>query len=166
MKKTIILLTLVCLSQFVKAQTPGYRPIYLGIGGFQDSKGSYGDMTLEVRGRATATSDFFFGVRFQLAVTPISGYSSICIFGDYYFSRPENGLRIFAGVGFGGFNDFKVPNTDEINFFNLNTSNFGFFPRVGIEAGRFRLSAEYNFTGGTDNYAAVSLGFLFGGGKK
>ena len=59
MKKTFLLLTLVCLSLFVKAQTPGYRPIYLGIGGFQDGKGAYGDLTLEVRGRATATSDFF-----------------------------------------------------------------------------------------------------------
>jgi hypothetical protein len=165
-KKIALLLTLVCLTLFAKAQTSPYGPVYLGIGGFKDSKGVSGDMTLELRGRVSTTSNFFFGLRFQLAGTPNSGYSSICISSDYYFAMAENGLRIFVGAGFGGFNDFKGATTDDFNFFNLNSSNFGFFPRIGIEAWRFRLSAEYNFTGGTDNYAAVNLGFFFGGRKK
>ena len=167
MKKITLLLILVCLGLFVKAQTTAYGPGYLGIGGFQDGKGVSGNLTFELYGRATTTSNFFFGLRFQFAVTPIAGYTSVCLTGDYYLSRPENGLRIFAGAGLGGFDELTGGTGISDNFLNLNSNaNFGFFPRVGIEAGRFRLSAEYDFTGGTDNYAAVNLGFFFGKSKK
>jgi hypothetical protein len=160
-KSSALLIVLISLGLFAKAQA------YLGVGGFQHGKGVSGDLTLELSGRATATSNFFFGLRFQLAATPNNGYTSICITGDYYLSRPQNGLRIFAGAGFGGFNELSVTTgtADSDHFFNLNNSNFGFFPRIGIEAGRFRLSGEYDFTGGTDNYAAVNLGFFFGDGR-
>lgn len=161
MKKTSVLLILICLSLFAKAQTPNDRRVYLGAGGFQDSKGGSGDLTLEVRGRATTTSNFFFGLRFQIAATPGIGYTSICIAGDYYLSKPENSFRVFAGAGLGGFNENKGINDNSAHFFDLNNGSFGFFPRVGVEVWRFRLSGEYDFTGGIKNYAAVNLGFFF-----
>jgi hypothetical protein len=161
-KKTSALsIALVCLGLFSKAQTTTYRPVYLGIDGFPYSKGVSGDLTLELRGRVTPTSNFLFGVRFQVAATPNTGYTSICFAGDYYFTRPENGLRIFAGAGLGDFNDIKRPNDDTEHFFDPNYGNFGFFPRIGVDFWRFRLSAEYDFTGGTGNYAAVNPGFFF-----
>lgn len=163
MKKISLLLTLVCLCLFAKAQ------LYAGVGGFPYGAATSTDMTLEIRIReALSIHKFIFGVRAQAASTNQAFYTSISLTGDYYFTRPGSGFCIFVGGGLGGYNDIKVSNgtANSDNFFDLNNSNFGFFPRVGIEAGRFRLSAEYNFTGGTDNYAAVSLGFFLGGWKK
>src|SRR5580658_2600690 len=102
-KSSALFIALICLSLFAKAQTTTYGPVYLGIGGFPYSKGVSGDLTLELRGRVTPASNFLFGLRFQVAATPNTGYTSICIAGDYYFFRPENGLRVFAGAGLGGF---------------------------------------------------------------
>jgi len=161
MKKKFLLLALICLSLFAKAQTITYRPVYLGIGGFPYGKSFSADLALELRGRVTPASNFLFGLRFQVAATPNTGYTSICIASDYYFLRPENGVRVFAGAGLGGFNDIKRPNDDTEHFFDLNYANFGFFPRIGVDFWCFRLSAEYDFTGGTDNFAAVNLGFFF-----
>ncbi|HZY36228.1 MAG TPA: hypothetical protein VFE53_06245 [Mucilaginibacter sp.] len=160
-KSSTLFIALICFSLYAKAQTTTYRQVYLGVGGFPHSKGVSGDLTLELRGRVTSTSNFLFGVRFQVAATPNTGYTSICFVGDYYFTRPENGLRVFAGAGLGGFNDIKRPNDNTEHFFDPNYSNFGFFPRIGVDFWRFRLSGEYNVTGGTDNYAAVNLGFFF-----
>ncbi len=167
MKKSFALfIVLICLGLFAKAQTTTYGPVYLGIGGFQAGNGVSENLTLELRGRLTATSNFFFGTRGQLAFTNNDVYSSICITGDYYFSPPENSVRIFAGGGLGGFNDLKVTAANGDNFFNFNNSTFGFFPRIGVEFWRFRLSGEYDFTRGINNYAAVNLGFLFGSVRK
>jgi hypothetical protein len=153
-------------TSLTKAQKPYYGALYIGVGGFNDREGLSGDLTLEARGRITRTSNFFFGLRFQLDFTPRFGYTSTCVSGDYYVSRSKNGLRTFVGAGFGGFNELRQATASFDNIFNLNESNFGFFPRIGIESGSFRLSGEYNFTGGINNYAAINVGFLLGGGGK
>ncbi len=167
MKKAILLLTLICFSLFAKAQTTTYNPAYFGIGGFKDSKGVSGNLTFELHSDPKTADNFSFGVKFQFAVTPIAGYSSVCLTSDYYLLRPGNGLRVFVGAGLGDFDELTGGTGISDNFLNLNSKpNFGFFPRIGIEAGRFRLSAEYDFTGGTDNYYAINLGFFFGGRRK
>ena len=169
MKKVFLLIVLVCsLSLIARAQTTVYRPAYFGIGGFRGDNGVSGNLTFELHSDPKTASNFSFGLRFQLAGTPKAGYVSVCLTSDYYLYRPENGLRVFAGAGLGGFDELKAGTGYSDNLFNINSNggNFGFFPRVGIEAGRFRLSAEYDFTGGVDKYAAVDLGFFFGNSKK
>jgi len=161
-KSSALFIIFISFCLFAKAQ------VYLGAGGYPNGAAMSTDLTLEAHGRPTASDKFYLGLRGQLAFADHAAYTSICITTDYYFSRPENGFRIFAGGGFGGFNELSVRNgtANSDNFFNLNNGNFGFFPRIGIEAGRFRLSAEYNITGGIDNYAAVNLGFFFGRGRR
>src|SRR5471030_3086337 len=116
---------------------------YLGIGGFPYGGENAGNLTLEILGRTTTTDSFALGFRGQLAFAYNNVYTSVCITSDYYLSRPENSVRIFAGGGLGIFNEISNTSGGEYfynNFFNLNSGNFGFFPRIGIQAGRFRLS--------------------------
>jgi hypothetical protein len=162
-KSSVLFIILMGLCLFAKAQ------LYAGVGGYPSGSAMSTDLTLEIRLReALSTHRFMFGVRAQTASANKAFYTSISLTGDYYFTRPASGFCVFAGGGFGGYNDLRVSNgtANSDNFFNLNNASFGFSPRVGIEAGRFRLSAEYNITGGINNYAAVNLGFFFGGGRE
>jgi hypothetical protein len=149
-KSSALFIVLISLCLFAKAQ------VYLGVGGFPYGEVMSTDLTLELHIGPTATDKFALGARGQLAFAYQAVYSSICLTADYYFSRPENGLRIFAGGGFGPFDESK-----ENNHANNPNNTLGLFPRIGIEAGHFRLSAEYDITGGINNYAAVNLGFFF-----
>jgi len=148
-------------SSSAKAQKTTSGGIYLGIGALPYGNGLSGDLTLEALGGVTPASNFLLGFRFQIGGTPNVGYTSICIASDYYIYRPKSGLRVFAGAGIGGFNPFTRATAFGDYFFDLNDSNFGFLSRIGIEAGHFRLSGEYNFTGGINNYAAVNIGYFF-----
>jgi len=156
MKKSSALFTvLISLCMFAKAQ------LYLGAGGYPNGAAMSADVTLELHARsAIMNGNFSPGLRGQLAFAQHAVYSSICLTPDYYFSRPRNGARLFAGGGLGPYDESKENNHPD------NPKNtLGFFLRTGIEAGRFRLSGEYNITGGINNYAAINLGFFFGGGK-
>jgi len=44
-------------------------------------------------------------------------------------------------------------------------TKFGVYPRVGFEAGHFRLSCEYNAVKG-GGYLGVKVGAFIGGGRK
>ena len=46
------------------------------------------------------------------------------------------------------------------------TTNFGFAPRIGINAGHFRIAAIYDYTGnGISNLFGIQIGFEIGGGR-
>lgn len=175
MKKTSALfIVLIGLSLLARAQATTYKTmgvgVYLGVGGFPYGGENSGNLTLEFLGRPTTSDNFALGFRGQFAFAYDNNvYTSVCITSDYYLSRPENGVRVFAGGGLGIFNELSTTGNGDYffkNFFNLNSGNFGFFPRIGIQAGRFRLSGEYDFTGGVNNYTAINLGFFFGDGSK
>ncbi|HVS91243.1 MAG TPA: hypothetical protein VHE59_04365 [Mucilaginibacter sp.] len=93
---------------------------------------------------------------------------------DFYLMN--GGFRPFIGGGAGLFYQGTVNvngNSSGVNnsgYVSLG-SKFGLFPRVGFEAGHFRLSAEYNVVGSDGNgnslnYAAFNIGFFFGGGRR
>lgn len=93
--------------------------------------------------------------------------------------------RIFVGGGLALFNpsnNFFVSNTDTKN----ERNRLGFFPRVGVDLGHFRMMVEYNFVGNmaeyistlnagipvgyfqsiNKNYFNFKIGFFVGGGRK
>jgi len=104
------------------------------------------------------------GAGSKIKVSLLTSYSAS---GDYYLM--EGGFRPFVGAGAGFFNQSSVVGNKDSGG-SITTvaggTNFGFFPRVGFEAGHFRLSAAYNIVGNNSSYAAITVGFFLGGGKK
>ncbi|MEO6849886.1 MAG: hypothetical protein ABI203_01890 [Mucilaginibacter sp.] len=94
----------------------------------------------------------------------VSILSSYCPTLEYYFAK--TGFRPFAGAGMGIFSQQSVTATDGSATLVPGASRFGFFPRLGFEAGHFRMSAAYNVVGNNQSYAAFTIGAFFGGGKK
>lgn len=123
----------------------------------------------------------------------VSAAGSYTLNGQYYFM--DGGFRPFAGLGFGIYSlasaSFSASTTGTTTTStsaeaSATTSKFGFYPRVGFDAGHFTLNLEYNVigaskntvsvtSGGTvttgtsetkNNYLGFRLGFFIGGGKK
>ncbi len=107
---------------------------------------------------------------------------SMGINAHYYLKQSR--VRPFAGLGIGLYNpsnNFIMNSTD-----NLNQRNgLGFYPRIGMEAGHFRVMMEYNLiqpmkdyisydipttSGHYENinksYFSIKIGVFLGGGKK
>ncbi|HEX3385533.1 MAG TPA: hypothetical protein VHS53_10110 [Mucilaginibacter sp.] len=104
----------------------------------------------------------------------VSAIYSFCPSLDIYLMN--GGFRPFIGGGAGIFYQGSVSvsgsdqGTSNTGYVSLG-SKFGFFPRAGFEVGHLRLSAEYNVlgndaNGNSSNYAAFSIGFFFGGGRR
>jgi outer membrane protein W len=110
-----------------------------------------------------------------------TGNLSYTLNAQFYFSK-EN-VRPFIGAGAGAyslaattFNTAANGNSNG-NDFNGNIAGetlFGFYPRVGLDAGHFNLTIDYNFipkstVSGygniTNNYLAIRAGISIGGGK-
>lgn len=96
---------------------------------------------------------------------------------QYYFS--DNYVRPFIGAGLGLFSLASVKFNTSIpdNSVNANEvkaeTRFGFYPRIGIDAGHFNFSIDYNFIPKTNirgigevrnNYLGIRAGFSIGGG--
>lgn len=122
-----------------------------------------------------------------------SAAGSYTLNGQWYFT--DSGFRPFAGLGFGiyqlasasvsGFGNGNTQVTNQSDAVSAGTK-FGFYPRVGFDAGHFTMNIEYNIIGantntiqvdnnGTvttakvdskNNYLGVRIGFFIGGGKK
>jgi len=96
---------------------------------------------------------------------------------QFYFSH-EN-VRPFIGAGGGAYSlastTFNTSsNGNDINSNVAGQTVFGFYPRVGLDAGHFNLTIDYNFipkssvAGGgeiTNNYLSIRAGVSIGGGK-
>ncbi len=97
--------------------------------------------------------------------------------GQYYFNN--NNVRPFIGAGVGLFSlaamEFNTasPNNTGANDVDAETV-FGFYPRIGIDAGHFNLTLDYNFVpkskvpgGGevVNNYLGIRAGISIGGGR-
>lgn len=97
--------------------------------------------------------------------------------GQYYFN--DNYVRPFVGAGFGlfslaavDFNTAAPDNSVKANEVKAET-RFGFYPRIGLDAGHFNFSIDYNFVPKTDvpgigevqnNYLGIRAGVSIGGG--
>lgn len=123
----------------------------------------------------------------------ISAAGSYTVNGQYYFSN--NGFRPFVGLGFGL---YSLASADVSGFSNGNQqgsnqsatvsggNKFGFYPRVGFDAGHFTMNLEYNIIGASsetiqvdnngtvttgkvdtkNNYLGLRIGFFIGGGRR
>ena len=98
--------------------------------------------------------------------------------GQYYFNN--NKVRPFIGAGVGlfslaamKFNTANNNNNTGANDVGAETV-FGFYPRIGIDAGHFNLMLDYNFIPKSDvpgggqvvnNYLGIRAGISIGGGR-
>lgn len=103
----------------------------------------------------------------------VAAISSYTLNGQYYFSN--NNFRPFAGLGFGMYslagNSISIDGGDGDTEIELEAeSKFGFYPRVGFDAGHFTLSLDYNIIPESDgiknNYLGIRIGGFIGGGRK
>jgi hypothetical protein len=182
MKKTLLLLAFVGFSLLVKAQSETYHnfKVDLGIGYAIPSAGSGGTKagaTFTIQPHYRLSDELALGLRIEGAglgyenqetndsKVKISILTSYCATGEYYLAK--TGLRPFVGAGAGIFTQSAEVDSDTGGkLASAHPSDFGFFPEAGIEAGHFRLSADYNIIGNSNSYFAVKIGAFFGGGSR
>ncbi|WP_116125832.1 outer membrane beta-barrel protein [Lewinella sp. IMCC34183] len=181
--KLFLAAILLATSTLLTAQSNNYRHLewdLLRLGYTAPSSEFYnGGAAMGTEVRFNATDNLSAGIRLELAfytsdldadVIDIGAASSTLITGDYYLKR-IGGFRPFAGVGIGMFTGASATVRD---LDNLDPEDFsggrglGLTPRLGLELGHFRVSAEYNYTfsNRVSNYFSIMVApTLFGGPK-
>lgn len=184
MKKSLLLLALVGFATTLKAQSVNYHAFKVDIGlGYaipSESSGTDGTkagVTFTIQPHYRLSDDLALGLRFEGAAlgdknetdgdthVHVSVLTSYCATGEYYFT--PGGVRPFVGAGLGFFTQSVSINSNKSDeSASASNSKFGFFPEAGIEAGHFRLSADYDIIGSNESYFAIKIGAFFGGGSK
>jgi len=185
MKKPLLLLAFaIGFGAAAKGQSATYHnfkvDISLGYAIPSESSGTDGTkagVTFTVQPHYRLSDDLALGLRIEGAAlgdknetdgsthVKISVLTSYCATGEYYLA--EKGVRPFVGAGLGIFAQSVSLNSDSGNkLASASSSKFGFFPEVGIEAGHFRLSADYDIIGSNLSYFSIKIGAFFGGGSR
>lgn len=144
--------------------------LQIGAGGYLEPKYNIHDnVALGFKLEFVAiASDALIGLNGDLVDINVSGITSFLITGDYYFTTSLIRPFIGAGTGIYFLGDVEYQNniisTDPIG------TRFGIAPRIGLVAGHFRLSTEFNYIPGLSglksrDYVGLKLGFEIGGGK-
>jgi hypothetical protein len=110
----------------------------------------------------------------------VAGIGSYTLNSQYHFTN--NGFRPFAGVGLGMYNLAAIILKSSTGSSASAETKFGFYPRVGFDAGHFTVCIDYNFIPNTravvstgsgttthefkNSYIGFRIGGFFGGGKK
>lgn len=94
--------------------------------------------------------------------------ANLSLTGEYHFNTYNT--RPFIGLNAGMYrrSDYFITDASSGNVITHQGSvvNFGFAPRVGLIAGKFRLNLAYNFTGhGITNFINLGLGMQIGGSR-
>ncbi|GAB3663557.1 hypothetical protein GCM10028791_38980 [Echinicola sediminis] len=102
------------------------------------------------------------------AVYRAQAISNLSLTSEYHFGKQET--RPFIGLLAGMYrrSDYEIVDSDDGTIINQqsNAVNFGFAPRIGVMAGKFRMNVTYHLTGkDISNFVSVGLGIQFGGGK-
>lgn len=204
MKKTVFiaLITMLAAVTQSRAQYDQYdsdfdrefKPFKVGIGlGYGvpgAGEGAGGGLLAYLEPAYRATDQVLVGLRLEGAflVRGVQGVRNRDVAGDassilsytlntqYYFSN-EN-VRPFVGAGVGLFTLAATEFNTAANDPNANQvgaeTRFGFYPRVGVDAGHFNLTLDYNFVPSTEipgggevanNYLGIRLGASIGGGR-
>ena len=169
------------------AQSTTFKPFKVDLAvGFASpaGSGSKGGVLFAIEPKYSISDQITLGLRLESALTAnaivgtdgaslagdIKSTTSYLATADYMFVTKT--FRPFAGLGLGLYSvaGVTIENLDVTN----GSTNFGFAPRVGFEAGHFRAAIEYNFAGKESdvnydlkyNYLSFKVGFFFGGGKK
>ena len=182
MKKILLFSVLISISILVSAQSTAYKAFKVDIGlGYAipsagNGTGVKAGATFTIEPHYRLSDDLAVGLRLEGAAlgyqestgtgtkTQVSVLTSYCPSIEYYFTK--EGFRPFGGVGAGIFSQQSVAGSNGSATLVAGGSSFGFFPRLGFEAGHFRMAASYNIVGNSESYASFSIGAFFGGGKK
>lgn len=150
---------------------PTNEDLNIGFGGYLEPRYNLSDrISAGVRFEAVAiASDEGAIVNGDVVEINVSGVTSFLFTGDYYFT--DTYVRPFAGVGLGIFilGDVEYV-TEDVVTDHLGT-RFGYAPRIGIEVGHLRLTAEYNLITGmtkinSRDYIGLKMAITIGGGRK
>jgi hypothetical protein len=194
MKKHLALCLLLVLPLSV-TMAQEFKPFKVGIGmGYAapgTGEGAGGGVLFYVEPAYRASDLILIGLRLESAIIArgikgvgqdnVSGDASsnvsYTLNGQYYFS--DHYVRPFIGAGVGLFSlaSVKFNTADNNNSINANEvgaeTRVGFYPRIGIDAGHFNLTLDYNIVppidipGGGEvknNYLGIRAGFSIGGG--
>jgi outer membrane protein W len=193
MKKSILLFTALVFGTLItSAQSIDYRPFRFGLGtGFALPAGdnAQGGILFYAEPSFRISDAIALGLRAELAAMAlgtidntnvdldVAWVASYTLNGQYYLSYRK--FRPFVGGGLGIYslasshfdsNNGSSQGTDVISA----GSKFGFYPRVGFDAGHFTMNVEYNVVSKTrtpnltinNNYLAIKIGFFIGGGRR
>lgn len=193
MKRIFTVVALIAVTAFA-SQAQEFKKFRVGLGtgyAMTSGKGAKAGVLLYFEPAYRVQDQILVGLRFEAAAV-VRGYAddvetgsvsaslsgSQGLFGQYYLSN--NTFRPFVGLGF-GLNKIATAAADMNGeaFAGINESKFGFFPRVGFDAGHFTMSIDVNLIGastltgtsGTElktknNYIGIRLGGFIGGGRK
>ena len=198
MKKLSLLFAL-CVLLSVAAHAQEYKKFKVGLGAgyaVPRGKGAKGGILAYLEPSYKLQDQIQLGLRLEWAALvggfsedlgssvslKVSSTTSYTLNGQYYFNN--NGFRPFVGAGFGMYgikgadltvtSDPDEPNGGTITM--ADETKFGFYPRIGFDAGYFTLSLDYNIVGATktegsdikmkNSYIGIRFGGFFGGGKK
>lgn len=199
MRKFLFTLIVITIAQTTFAQQTGRFRMGMELGPAIPKGGGIG-VLLNLEPKINISDNMNVGIRFGVAglakdVTyydlsedyegEVSANASVTGTFDYYFNRGGSNFAPYIGAGFGYYtlssvelNSNDIDNPDTIG--NLEAS-FKWSPmvRAGIELGKFRMGAEYNFvpTSNLQNsngevigeainqYFGFTFGFYVGGGR-
>ncbi len=137
-----------------------YKPVKIGVGlgyAVAGGDGAGGGVLFYIEPMYRLKDEIAVGLRWENAAVlkadiqsdgsfgslSVAGIGSYTVSGQYYFSN--GGFRPLVGAGFGLYN-VSTATADE-NSTSVGwekQSKFGFYPRVGFDAGHFNLLVEYN----------------------
>jgi hypothetical protein len=171
-----------------------FKPFKVGVGlGYaapgSTGKGAGGGILMFLEPAYRATDIIQIGLRIESAVivrgvtgmnnnNDVSGDASsnvsYTLNGQYYFGTKN--VRPFVGVGLGLFSLAAVKfNTATSTSSNVSPqTQFGFYPRIGFDAGHFQMSLDYNIVPSTsipgggevkNSYLGIRAGVSIGGGR-
>lgn len=199
MKKIFALLLLIAISSVTYAQQAGRFRIDLEAGPAIPKKGGIG-LLFNIEPKINVADNISVGIRFGTTALAkdvtyfdltedyegeISGNISVSGTLDYFFHKEGSNLAPFIGAGFGYYALSSIDvNSDDFNSpdnFGALEANFKWAPmvRAGIELGKFRMGAEYNFIPASNlqnasgqvigeainQYFGFTLGAFIGGGR-
>jgi hypothetical protein len=191
--------TVICLLMVValSANAQEFKKFRVGVGAgyaIPGGTGAKGGVLIYLDPAYRISDQILAGARFEFAgmirgfsddvntsTLDVSFAGSNTLFGQYYFNN--NGFRPFVGVGLGLFNvtsgTVSSSNGGD-TYAAVDESKFGFYPRIGFDAGHFTVSLDYNLVGASksksinsnneietkNSYIGIRLGGFFGGGRK
>jgi outer membrane protein W len=185
MKKVFMTALVFGSAVLVQAQSTLFKPfkVDLALGyAMPSGSGSKAGVLFAVEPKYAVNNNITMGLRFEGAVmaraaiseannqfdADVKASGSYVLTGDYYFSM--NSFRPFAGLGAGLYTIAAAYGESNGEVVELAATNkFGAVPRIGFEAGHFRMAIEYNVVGKTgpinNNYLGIKLGAFIGGGR-
>lgn len=213
MKKLSLLIVFFAAISAITVKAQDYKPFRVGLGlGYASpaGDGAKGGVLFYLEPSYRVTDQIAVGLKAEAAVMlrgttftqngqtsaasgSVSAAGSYTLNGQYYFM--DGGFRPFAGLGFGIYSlasaSFSAVNTGGSSSSSASEAvsggtKFGFYPRIGFDAGHFTMNIEYNIipkstnsfqvdTGSgfttaksetKNNYLGIRIGFFIGGGKK